>query len=254
MDVSHAINVVSVSDVGLVRALNEDAVASDLTHGLLLLADGMGGYKSGEVASELAVSETAKSFVALLAGDDKPSAVPGMLQKAVQRANESIINAAQADEACAGMGTTLVSGIFVDNTIVVGHVGDSRMYRLRGGELVQLTEDHSLLQEKINAGKLTQEEARHSTDGHLVTRALGMRHDELLTLNTFNTQVGDLYLLCSDGLTDLIDDGQISSTIIEASGDMPLAAERLVKLANEYGGHDNISVLMALVKASFSIA
>lgn len=255
MNVSHAISVVSVSDVGLVRALNEDAVASDLTHGLVMLADGMGGYKSGEVASQMAMLVTTAAFAELLhaQGDAQALSVSEMLQKAVQRANEAIINTSQEYAACEGMGTTFVGGVFIDNTIVVGHVGDSRMYRLRGNALLQLTEDHSLLQERINAGQITQEDAKYSPDAHLVTRALGVRHDEALTLKTYSTHIEDLYLLCSDGLTDLVSDDEIKSTLIDACGDMQLAAKRLVALANACGGRDNISVLLALVNTEFSM-
>ncbi len=127
------------------------------------------------------------------------------------------------------------------------------MYRLRGDEFVQLTEDHSVLQAQINAGLMTKAEARHSNNRHLVTRALGTSFETELELNEHDVQIGDVYLLCSDGLTDLVDDEEVKSTIIHANGDMNLAVKQLLTLANTYGGNDNISMLIASVEKQFPI-
>jgi protein phosphatase len=151
------------------------------------------------------------------------------------------------------MGTTLVAGIFADNKLVVGHIGDSRMYRLRGGSLEQLTEDHSIVQEQINAGLITQEQAQTSSNKNLVTRALGIEPSVELELQVFDVEVGDLYLLCSDGLSDMVSDADIAETLREANGNITHAANKLVKLANEHGGVDNVSVMLAIIKKEFAV-
>jgi PPM family protein phosphatase len=257
MDVTGAIRIASLSDVGLVRAHNEDAVASDLTSGLVMLADGMGGHQCGEVASAMASliikTELSDLFAKQQADSSQALSVSGMLEKVVMLANDSIAQTAQELADCEGMGTTLVCGVFADNKIVVGHIGDSRMYRLRDDAFVQLTEDHSVLQAQINAGLMTKAEARHSNNKHLVTRALGTSFDAELELCEHGVQVGDVYLLCSDGLTDLVDDDEVKNTIISANGDINLAVKQLLTLANTYGGNDNISMLIALVEKPFAI-
>jgi PPM family protein phosphatase len=259
MDVTNAIGVARVTDVGLLRDRNEDAVASDLTTGLIMVADGMGGYKGGAIASEIAVLVVTAELDELMNGPKllgkmkQTLSVPAMLEKTVDKANDTIFNTAHEHSACEGMGTTLVAGVFADNKIVVGHIGDSRLYRLRDKMLEQLTVDHSLLQEQINAGLITKEQAKQSNDGHLVTRALGTDAEVELELNEYETEVGDLYLLCSDGLTDLVEDEEIRTTMLNANGDINLAAKGLVKLAIKYGGNDNISVVVALVKKPFEM-
>jgi PPM family protein phosphatase len=256
MDVTDAISVVSISDVGLIRTCNEDVVASDLTNGLVILADGMGGHQCGEIASAIAVLIITTEVATLLANQQavvQARTIPKLLKQAVKLANKTIEHTAQAYADCAGMGTTLVSGIFCDNSIVVGHVGDSRMYRLRNNDFLQLTEDHSLIQEQINAGLLAKKEARYASNGHLVTRALGTNANVEPTLHTYQVNVGDIYLLCSDGLTDLVEDDEIKSTIINASGDMNLAVNNLLALAKAYGGTDNVSMLIATVEKPFPI-
>lgn len=259
MNVSDAINVVRFTDVGLLREHNEDAVASDLSIGLLVLADGMGGYNAGEVASEIAVLMiTAEVTEAMQnASRLKKSALywlpeSQILADAVEKTNAAIYQISQNQPQCAGMGTTLVAGIFTDNKLVVGHIGDSRMYRLRDEQLVRLTEDHSVVQEQINAGMMTQEQAKLSHHKNLVTRALGVDPGVELDLQELDVEVDDVYLLCSDGLSDLIDDTEIANTLIESDGDIAHAAARLIQSANENGGTDNISVVIAVVKKTFA--
>jgi protein phosphatase len=259
LNVSNAIKVVRQTDVGLLRDHNEDAVASDLSIGLLVLADGMGGYKAGEVASEIAVLMIASEINEFML--DKPSLgelSPGllpesqMLMQAVAKTNAAIYRISQDQPQCAGMGTTLVAGIFTDNTLIVGHIGDSRMYRLRGETLTQLTEDHSLVQEQINAGLITEEQAQVSNNKNLVTRALGIDLEVELELEEFDVDVGDLYLLCSDGLSDLVSDAEITEILLEANGNITHASHKLIQSANEHGGMDNISVVLAMVKKAFT--
>ena len=259
MNVSDAIKVVRLTDVGLVRDQNEDAVASDLTIGLLILADGMGGYRAGEVASEIAVltltsemTESLRNFDAnaIYDGDAMPESE--MLIDAVERANSAIFQVSQEQSQCAGMGTTLVAAVFSNNKLTVGHIGDSRMYRLRAQALTQLTEDHSLLQEKINAGLITKDQAKISTNKNLVTRALGIDEHVALEINEFSVGVHDCYLLCSDGLSDFIEDDVILNILLNANGDIDLAANLLVQAANGQGGCDNISVIIALINKTFT--
>jgi PPM family protein phosphatase len=260
LNVSSAIKVVRITDVGKVRDHNEDAVASDLSIGLLVLADGMGGYRAGEVASEIAVLLIAAEITQarldnIHTGSEKSELLPEshMLKNAVAHANAAIYQISQDESQCAGMGTTLVAGVFTDNKLIVGHIGDSRMYRLRGGALEQLTEDHSLVQEQINAGLITHEQAQVSSNKNLVTRALGIETEVELELQELDVEVGDLYLLCSDGLSDMVSDAEIAGTLREANGNISHAANRLVHLANEHGGVDNISVMLAVVRKEFAV-
>ncbi len=258
MDVTKAISVARMSDVGLMRSQNEDSVASDLTTGLVMVADGMGGYKAGEIASQMTTLIVAAELAELMHQETKTRRTPylsvaDMLKRAVAIANSRVYQISQEQPICSGMGTTMVAGVFNNNKLVIGHIGDSRLYRFRDGKLEQLTEDHSLLQEQINAGLITKEQARLSNDGHLVTRALGTEAEVELELNEYDTLVGDCYLLCSDGLTDLVEDDEIEKTIALSNGNINLAASNLIRLANKFGGADNVSVVIALVKDSFAM-
>lgn len=249
---------VRLTDVGMLRDHNEDAVASDLSIGLMVLADGMGGYKAGEVASEIAVLMIASEINEFMLDKSSLGDLDAdlmlesqMLAQAVARTNAAIFKISQDEPQCAGMGTTLVAGIFADNKLAVGHIGDSRMYRLRAQTLAQLTEDHSLIQEQINAGLMTVEQAKLSNNKNLVTRALGIESEMDLDLQEFDVEVGDVYLLCSDGLSDLLSDTEIVEILLEANGNITHAANNLIKQANENGGTDNISVIIAIIKKAF---
>lgn len=259
MDLNNVLEIVRLTDVGLQRDHNEDAIASDGTIGLVILADGVGGYKAGEVASEMAVlSITAELKEAMVT--HRPSQAGQVLDQqaeaqlilgAVKNANEVIYNVSQTQSQCAGMGTTLVVGLFTDNKLLVGHIGDSRMYRLRNQVLSQITTDHSLLQEQIKAGLITAEQAKYSTKKNLVTRALGVDPEVELELNEYDVEMGDMYLLCSDGLSDLVEDGTIQSTLNALSSNLTDTAHALVQMANDNGGKDNISVILVKVNKSF---
>ena len=170
---------------------------------------------------------------------------------AVKKANTTIYQISQNEPQCAGMGTTLVAAIFTSNQLVVGHIGDSRLYRLRGEVLTQLTEDHSLIQEQINAGLISLAQAEVSTKKNLVTRALGVDEAVELELQAYDVLVGDVYLLCSDGLSDLVKDATIAQILFDANDNMSLAANMLIDTANDNGGFDNISVIIALVNKPF---
>ena len=258
MNVSNTMTVVRQTHVGLLREHNEDAIASDLSIGLLLLADGMGGYKAGEVASEIAVLMVAAELTDAMQHPlrYKPSvgrlAESKMMLDAVKKTNATIYQISQNEPQCAGMGTTLVAAIFTSNQLIVGHIGDSRLYRLRGKVLTQLTEDHSLIQEQINAGLISLEQAEVSTKKNLVTRALGVDEVVELELQAFDVQVGDVYLICSDGLSDLVKDDTIAQILFDASDNMTLAANKLIDTANDNGGFDNISVIIAQVNKPFT--
>jgi len=259
MNLSGVLEIVRLTDVGLQRDHNEDAIASDDAMGFVVLADGMGGYKAGEVASEMAVLSITAELIESLANQQlgKIDLVLGkqaeaqLIVDAVKSANEVIYSVSQSQPQCAGMGTTLVVGVFTNNKLLVGHIGDSRMYRLRDQVLSQITEDHSVLQEQINSGYITPEQAKYALNRNLVTRALGIDPEVELELNEYDVEVGDIYLVCSDGLTDLVDDDGIQSELNKLMPDMNAAAQALVQLANDNGGKDNISVILIKVKESF---
>jgi serine/threonine protein phosphatase PrpC len=252
MNLSGILEIVRLTDVGQRREHNEDAVAADAESGLVVLADGMGGYKAGEVASEMAVltimAEIKEAIFNWAPGRLTPDT--GMqlesllVRDAVAKTNEAIYQVSQSQPQCAGMGTTLVVGLFTNDRVLVGHVGDSRMYRLRGEAFTQVTEDHSLLQEQIRAGMITAEQAKLSSNKNLVTRALGVDPSVDLELHEYDVLPGDIYLFCSDGLSDLVEDEEMHLTLATLSSNLELAAHQLVQMANDNGGKDNISVIL----------
>jgi protein phosphatase len=240
----------ALTDTGRVRSNNEDAVAVNEAARLAILADGMGGYNAGEVASNMATqyinSEMARWLREQGPGADAAGARQA-LEDCVANANHAILGASLANPQYAGMGTTIVVALFLGRRLVLGHVGDSRCYRLRAGQLGQLTRDHSWLQEQIDAGLLTPEEAAQSPQRNLVTRALGVEGDVFVEINEFPVEPQDLYILCSDGLHDMVDDGDLAA-IARQTVSLQDKAQRMLDLANGLGGRDNISVL--LVQAS----
>ena len=234
------------TDQGLVRKNNEDAVAFDLETGLCLLADGMGGYNAGEVASSMAVAFLSQELTAWLvqAGNRASNReLRRTMEACVSHVNHSIFSAASSNPDYAGMGTTLVAGVFLNARLVLAHIGDSRCYRLRGRVLQQITKDHSLLQEQVDAGLMTAEQALISPNRNLITRALGVEDSVLVEINEHRTEPGDLYLMCSDGLSDMVLDTVIEA-ILSAPGNLREKAVALISVANDSGGRDNISVLL----------
>ncbi len=242
----------SATDTGRARNNNEDSVAVDDPSALLVLADGMGGYNAGEVASGMATAFIRTELGRWLA-EASESATDTDVRRAmdicVDNANRAIFNAANSNPQYAGMGTTLVVGVFRDSRLLVGHVGDSRGYRLRASRLTQITHDHSLLQEQIDSGLITPEQAAFSANKNLVTRAVGVEDTVLLETHLHDVLPGDTYLLCSDGLSDMLDDESISQLLMSAET-LPDVASALIDAANEAGGKDNISVVLARVGGS----
>ncbi len=260
MDLSSALEIVTQTDPGMVRSHNEDAVMANSTAGVVVLADGMGGYNAGEVASGMATAllgtELEQRFSAVpahqLLADGRTSA-EGALAEKIALANSSIYQAAQSQPQYAGMGTTLVSAVFSDNRMTVAHIGDSRLYRFRGGELSQVTRDHSLLQEQIDSGLITREQARLSQNKNLVTRALGVDPSVEPEIHAYDVEIGDIYLFCSDGLNDMVEDEEIGMTVGMLSANLELCAAQLVQMANDNGGRDNVSVILVRVKEDFAV-
>lgn len=247
--------VYGISDVGLNREHNEDSISWDIDLGLIMLADGMGGHNAGEVASELAVTAIRDALLDVLTPeivDSKLIKCDEALREAVIYANEEIHDQANRETECAGMGTTVVITLFYDDKVTIAHVGDSRIYRLRNGEFRQMTQDHSLVQEMIDNGYLSQEEAMISSSRNLITRALGIAPEVEVDVKTDDLDVDDVYLLCSDGLSDLVKDSEMAEILIEQRHDLGVAAQQLVDAANERGGTDNISVILVAMHEAFS--
>ncbi|MEO6352340.1 MAG: Stp1/IreP family PP2C-type Ser/Thr phosphatase [Burkholderiaceae bacterium] len=247
----------ALTDTGRVRRQNEDAVAINPEYGFALLADGMGGHLAGEVASGMAVDIIGQALQDTLrehaeyanhaeyAGSaDLPAQLHDWMRDAIQLANTRILQAAHSQEGCRGMGTTLVLALYLDHTLNVAHAGDSRLYRLRGTTLQQLTRDHSVLQQEIAAGLITPEQAVLSKKRNLITRALGAAPLLDVELHQHDFQAGDIALLCSDGLTDMVPDQQIADLLHANRSDLPQACAQLVACANACGGRDNVSVIL----------
>jgi PPM family protein phosphatase len=243
------------TDTGLVRTHNEDSVATSPSYGIAILADGMGGYSAGEVASTLATSVLKGT---LEEGLDRirPQTelrlhlnrqIHQLLLESIQHMNSVILAAARAEPKYNGMGTTLVAAVFHHDKINVAHLGDSRAYRFRRGELVQLTRDHSLLQEQIDAGLVNPQWARFAQNRNLVTRAVGVSQSIEVEIHDYSIDSGDVYLLCSDGLSDMLMPEEINHILINDFSDLEAACNTLVQRANGNGGHDNISVILIRV-------
>jgi PPM family protein phosphatase len=249
-----SLSAIALSDVGRVREHNEDAVFVDAEHGVAILADGMGGYMAGEVASQIAIDVVREHIgrpaeAATLAKVDPLTGVTTAAQRirsAVIEANQRIYAEAAKKRDQDGMGTTLVVLLIYGETACVAHVGDSRLYRLRNGRLSQLTRDHSLVQEQIDSGKLTADEAKASGYKNLVTRALGIDALTEADVNEFRVAQGDMFMLCSDGLSDMISDEAIEEEMARESPKDTIA-KNLVELANRAGGRDNVSVCLLQV-------
>jgi protein phosphatase len=241
----------ALTDPGLVRDNNEDSVAFDPNSGVAVLADGMGGYNAGEVASGMATSIINAEMNRWLAEAPAPASVQDLrraMEICVANANTAVYRAANANALYAGMGTTLVVGVFQGVNLVLGHIGDSRCYRLRQGQMSRITKDHSLLQEQIDAGLLTPEQAELSANKNLVTRALGVDDAVLLEVHDHIVEPGDTYLMCSDGLSDLVRDQEIVK-ILQMATTLEQRAQTLLDTANAHGGRDNITVLLVHVEA-----
>jgi serine/threonine protein phosphatase PrpC len=237
------------TDPGISRDNNEDSVVFDEATHTAVLADGMGGYNAGEIASGMAtafIKSELSRWLSEAGVGAKSREVRRAMEICVDNANLSIFNSASSNAHYAGMGTTLVVGVFREDKLLTGHIGDSRCYRLRAGALDQITKDHSLLQEQIDAGLITPEQAATSSIRNLVTRALGVEELVLLEVNEYQVESGDIYLMCSDGLSDMVEDSVIAKIVAAETG-LEQKATQLIDAANANGGRDNISVLLVAV-------
>jgi len=250
---------VGQSDTGRIREHNEDTIAFDADVGLLVLADGMGGYNAGEVASGIAVKtivNLVRESVARedLRANDRESGMSRptiILRDAIHRANKIIYQTARSQPQCEGMGTTVVSALFFDNKIAIAHVGDSRLYRLRHDKFEQVTMDHSLLQELVDRGFYSAEEAQRAANKNYVTRALGVEQNVEVEVREIPAAKGDWYVLCSDGLSDMVEDDDIHLTINTFGDNLDTVSKQLIQLANDNGGRDNVSVVLAQILDAF---
>jgi serine/threonine protein phosphatase PrpC len=238
---------IGLTDVGQKREHNEDAFAVHPDRGLLVLADGMGGHNGGDVASKMAIAALVETFAGSTWSPDvriSPLDAAHGLRAAIARANARIFTAAQQDAALNGMGTTIVAALTYSGRTVVAHVGDSRAYLLRGRTLRQLTEDHTV----VNAcrGKSMTDELREEYERykHCLTRAVGVSEDVDADIRSFQPQPGDTLLLCSDGLTGVVSDDEITA-VLRVAPSLDTAAELLIEAANGYGGPDNVTAIVA---------
>ncbi len=259
MSLKKKIQFSSITHPGMVREHNEDFIGSDNDLGLMVLADGMGGYNAGEVASELAVDIVSRMVREGITRENRNDIDTGsglmrqsiVLRDAIARSNKIIYQTAQSKTECEGMGTTLVATLFYDDRVSIAHVGDSRAYRLRSDKFEQLTLDHSLLQELVDRGFYSQEEAQRSTNRNYVTRALGVEPTVDVEIQEDVAEKGDIYLLCSDGLPDMVEDEDIHLTISTFSASLDVVGQQLVQLSNDHGGRDNISIMLAQILSPY---
>ncbi|MEM9490642.1 MAG: Stp1/IreP family PP2C-type Ser/Thr phosphatase [Myxococcota bacterium] len=241
------------TDVGRKRTHNEDSIYLPTDTRLAIVADGMGGHASGEVASQLAV-DTVVSYFHDTADeqiitwpykvDRDDRADINRMETSIMLANLQIFEQAQRDARSKGMGTTVVAIYFLDDAVIIGHVGDSRVYRARSGELTQLTQDHSLINDYIKMKRVTAEEAENWPHKNVIVRALGMKETVQVDIITETPRVGDYYLMCSDGLCGMLSD-DVMLRILREVPELDRAVDRMIDMANEAGGIDNISVVLA---------
>jgi protein phosphatase len=244
------------SNVGMKRAHNEDSFYLPESERLAIVADGMGGHASGEVASRMAVETIAGFFRATQ--DDQQLTWPFKMDRghrydvnrmvtAIKLANLKIHEQAQKDPQCHGMGTTVVATLFADDALIVGHVGDSRLYRRREGQFEQITEDHSLLNDYIKIKHLSPEEIASFPHKNVIVRALGMKESVQVDVHIDSPRLGDIYVLCSDGLSGMVKDQEIADVAV-AERDLDVMCDRLISMANKNGGLDNITVVAIRVE------
>lgn len=238
------------SDRGRVRARNEDSIAVDRDLGLVVVADGMGGANSGDVASRTAVDVISDYFEREILAATGPEQTRFLLEDATAEANRTIHELSLERPDCAGMGTTIVMGVAAEDWLVFAHVGDSRLYRLRGGGFDQLTKDHSLIQEAVDRGLFPSigEARRQGVGDNILTRALGTAAKVTPTSAQTRMELGDLYLFCTDGLTGMVSDDLLRQVLSAGRGDLERTAGTLVEMACERGGRDNIT--LALMRVS----
>ena len=247
--------ITGITDAGRLREQNEDNIAMAVEAGLAVVADGMGGHRAGEVASRLAVEAIQRHIIGTLA--ESQTNGDGVIEVAAVRdaiklANAAIYELARQQPDYAGMGSTVVVTLFYGDKLCVAHVGDSRLYRFRDTILEQVTEDHSVVQELVSRGLVTAEEARQSISKNLVTRALGIDPEVEADISEQDVYDDDVYLLCSDGLNDVLADGDIEMMLTEHGRDLETTARHMVDTANARGGPDNISVILVRARRGFA--
>ena len=264
MGLKRSLQIVALTDVGRVRDHNEDFVDSDLRRGIVVLADGMGDLNAGEIASSMStnvVMDELRGYVdgtstvqldevtAKGAGQEtaKLRLESRVVETTIEKANSAVFHVSQTQAQYRGMGTTIVTALFYDNKMTVAHIGDSRMYCFREGKLKQITKDHSFVQELLDKGLYTAEEARNSSQKNVVTRALGVAPTVEVEVNEYDASVGDIYLLCSDGLSDMVTDENIEKIMYACASDLAEMAKQLIELANASGGKDNVSVVLVKI-------
>lgn len=239
------------TDVGMVRSNNEDSFFLDEKLGLLVVADGMGGHASGETASSLAVNVIKDYFQGtqkkIRDYDRRYSEPTNRLNQAIRLANQAVFEAAQGSLHLKGMGTTIAAVLLTGNQLSIAHIGDSRVYLIRAGNIDQLTDDHSIVNEQVKREFITKEQAAHSEMKNILTKALGIREDMQADLDELTVFGNDILFLCSDGLSNMVTDEAVLD-IISSEGDPTTACDTLVNTANKNGGKDNITVIIGCVK------
>ncbi len=254
MEVKYA----ALTDVGMKRPHNEDNFLVDTDHQLYIVCDGMGGHEKGEVAAEIAVTTVKKFFEENdkdplvtwpVAENNEKSPLEQEFAAAIQAANWNIFHESQKGHGARKMGTTIVGLAVGEKTMIVGHVGDSRCYRIRNGAIDQITEDHSLLADYIKHASLSDEEIKNFQYKNIILRALGMKQRVEVDTEEFTPEVGDIYLLCTDGLSGEVEDPQMLETVVNHGDDLDAAVHELIDKANKHGGRDNITVILVQVTA-----
>lgn len=258
MNLDKALEIALATDSGRVRDHNEDSVAGNASSGLVILADGMGGYHAGEVASAVAVTRIFREV-----RDGLKTLVPGqvdhvsglyyetlMVRDAIKFANAEVFELASKRKEYRGMGTTIVVALFFENQLTCAHAGDSRMYAFSGGKLKRMTEDHSVVREFINTGMYSEDEARATFNPSLVTRALGAEKELQVEIQEMKVEPGEIYLVCSDGLTNMVGEDRIEE-VLGSPLDLDACARELVEQANKSGGEDNITVALIRVVSEY---
>jgi serine/threonine protein phosphatase PrpC len=246
------VKIAGFTDIGLRRNHNEDHIGFNQQLGIAVLADGMGGHQAGEVAAHMAVGSVLEKLQKLSETESlapiTSSKLLEFISNTISHSNTIIFNAAKSIDEHKGMGTTLVAAVIKDSRIYAGHVGDSRLYLFRDRALSRITRDHSLAQDLIDNGFYTEEEAKTASVGHIVTRALGTKAEVEVDTIEHDALPNDVFLLCSDGLSDMVADWLIEETLADHRTDLNGAAKKLILLANRNGGKDNISVILMQVQ------
>jgi len=247
-----ALEITGFTDTGLNRDHNEDYIGFDKGSGIAVLADGMGEHQAGEIASRMAVEEVLDQLKIVLNTQNGRSVTGSQMlnfiSNKISSSNRKIFEASETNTTQSGMGITVVTAVIKDSRLYAGHVGDSRLYLLRNRKLKRITKDHGLVQDLIDKGFYTEIEARNASINHVVTRALGTSEEIEVDILQQNAMQGDVFLLCSDGLSDMVSDAMMQQVLARPSADLDVKARRLAGLADHFGGKDNISVILLKVK------